>query len=145
MKLTDDLFITCRTTCGCGNKLIPYTKQIETTHYLLTCDPYSDIYNHPLLIAIDKNSPIFEKARKWDDLHSGKLHLINDYTFKELTQNSMQLQKLRELIEELTNGDFQTITRAFGTSGIYTSIQLVRILDIFNRLQKLLKDSKNEN
>ena len=101
MNLKEDLLITCRTTCGCGNPLVKYTHQIETTHYLLTCVPYSEKYNHSLLIAIDKNSPVFEKARKWDDLHSGKLHLINDYTFKELTQNSMRFQKIRELIEQL--------------------------------------------
>jgi len=53
-------------------------------------------------------------------------------------------QKLRELIEELIDGDFQTVTRAFGTSGIYTSIQLIRILDIFNRLQTLLEKSKSK-
>jgi len=51
-------------------------------------------------------------------------------------------RRVIDLIDELTNGDFQTITQAFGTSGIYTSIQLIRILDIFNRLQELLEDSK---
>lgn len=67
-KLTDELIITCRTTCGCGNKLVNYEGQAETTHYLLTCQPYSEKYFHPLLIAVDKNSPIFEKARLCDEL-----------------------------------------------------------------------------
>lgn len=64
--MNEDLIITCRTTCGCGNELVPYTKQTETTHYLLTCKPFSDKYDHPLLIAIDKNSPVFIKAQKYD-------------------------------------------------------------------------------
>ncbi len=116
MNLTDDLIITCRTTCGCGNKLIPYTKQIETTHYLLTCDPHSDKYNHPLLIAIDKNSPIFEKARKWDELQSRNAHI----DFGEWLQDT----KLRELIEkDLKDKDYRW--------------------DIsYNRMLKLLEDSK---
>lgn len=66
MALIEGLDITCRTTCGCGYGLVPYTKQKETTHYLLTCKPYSDRYNHPLLIAIDKNSPMFKNARQWN-------------------------------------------------------------------------------
>lgn len=145
MNLKEDLIITCRTTCGCGNELTPYTKQIETTHYLLTCDPHSDGYSHPLLIAIDKNSPVFEKARKWDGLTNQDYLRVPIGNNQGKPVNVKQNQKLRELFEELTDGDFQTITRAFGTSGIYTSIQLVRILDIFNRLQNLLEESKNEN
>lgn len=96
MNLKDDLFITCRTTCGCGNELIPYTKQIETTHYLLTCSPYSDDYKHPLLIAIDKNSPIFEKARKWDKTLAHGLFETGHVTLKDYTS----ALKLRELIEK---------------------------------------------
>jgi len=83
----------------------------------------------------------YEKARQWDE----HIRLQNNPELIKITvdyQTMKQSQKLRELIEELTDGDFQTITRAFGTSGIYTSIQLVRILDIFNRLEKLLEESK---
>ena len=79
-----------------------------------------------------------------------KHQLLDDYekarTLEKISKIGaniiLQNQKLRGLIEELTDGDFQTITRAFGTSGIYTSIQLVRILDIFNRLEELLEESK---
>ena len=63
MNILDDLIIACRTTCGCGSGLVPYTKQTETTHYLLTCKPYSERYNHPLLIEIDKKSPLLEDSR----------------------------------------------------------------------------------
>lgn len=104
----------------------------------------------------------YEKARKFDEIKDGTLGFIRAFNWLDKNKSIFlptpntpepetpqprkdQNQKLRELIEELTDGDFQTITRAFGTSGIYTSIQLVRILDIFNRLQNLLEGNKNEN
>lgn len=126
MNLKEDLLITCRTTCGCGNELMPYTKQIETTHYLLTCSPYSDDYKHPLLIAIDKNSPIFEKARKWDKLTQQDYLRVPIGNHQGKPVNAKQNQKLRELVEEKIED--------------FASRKLPHV--VIYELQKLLKESK---
>ena len=97
MNILDDLIISCRTTCGCGSGLVPYTKQTETTHYLLTCKPYSERYDHPLLIAIDKKSPIFEKARKWEK----SADIINSNTGQSFKEWYEQSEKDRQIVKRL--------------------------------------------
>lgn len=92
-EILKDLIISCRTTCGCGGELVPYTKQTSTSHYLLTCKAFSNLYDHPLLIAIDKNSPIFEKAENWDKLN-GNIEI--SHIIKQYQEQIDEIKQLKE-------------------------------------------------
>ena len=61
-QLVKLLGIKCNTTCGCGFPLIKYDLQHRDNELLLTCKPFDNTprYQHPLLLAIDGDSPLIK-------------------------------------------------------------------------------------
>jgi len=131
MNLIEGLSITCNTTCGCGNDLIPYTKQTETTHYLLTCKSYSERYNHPLLIAIDKNSPVFEDAKKYQKL--------KDLTGSQILDKWITYQQIVKRLEEWDNE--LKIILSFSKECL-DGVSRAVTEDVHDKVQKILEGKK---